>query len=298
MVRVLRSLAIVFVATSTACFVDGGDSMPTDDDESGSTSSADTTGPMITDGITDGVTAGSISATATATMSTTPTTTADTEDSDSTSTTNDSTSTGPEPETDDAADESSSGSTGSENLLTVEELLPGDLVITEMMGNPNCTADNCEWFEVLNDTDLPIDLFGLGIGDRDDIDLGTPGAVVSDRVILEPGALGVFARVTLWPYEGVEEPLVRYPNTVALSNNEFDTIGLFGAGNLLLDEAAGFLGDNEHNGRSRKLRPEFWNHNDNNQSENWCWSDTPLPSTSTSDDWGTPGFDADDCLVE
>lgn len=293
MVRVLRSLAIVFVATSTACFVDGGDSMPTDDDESGSTSGSATTGPM-----TDGITAGSISATITATTTTTQTTTADTEDSDSTSTTDDSTSTGPEPETDDASDESSSSSTGSGNVLTVAELLPGDLVLTEMMGNPNCTGDNCEWFEVLNTTDQPINLFGLGIGDRDDIDSGTPGAVVSDEAILDPGALGVFARVTLWPYEGVEEPLVRYPNTVALSNDEFDTIGLFGAGNLLLDEAAGFLGDNQHNGRSRKLRPAFWNHNDNDQSDNWCWSDTPLPSTSTSDDWGTPGFDADDCLVE
>ncbi len=295
MVRVLRTLAIAFVATSTACFVDGGDSTPTDDDESGSTSGSATTGPMITAGITAGSTDGSISATITATTSTTQAT-ADTHDS--ASTTDESTSTGPEPETDDATDESSSSSTGSENLLTVAELLPGDLVITEMMGNPNCSGDNCEWFEVLNATEQPINLFGLGIGDRDDIDSGTPGAVVSDRAILEPGALGVFARVTLWPYEGVEEPLVRYPDTVALSNDEFDAIGLFGAGDLLLDEAAGFLGDNEHNGRSRKLRPEFWDHDDNDQSENWCWSDTPLPSTSLGDDWGTPGFDADDCLVE
>lgn len=289
MVRVLRSLAIVFVATSTACFVDGGDSMPADDDESGSTSAGGTTGGP-------GITAGSISATTTTppTSTSTSVTSADTDDDDTTSTSGASTSTGSESGT---GDEGSSSSTGSENVLTVDELLPGDLVITEMMGNPNCTADNCEWFEVLNTTDLPIDLFGLGIGDRDDIASGTPGAIVSDNILLAPDTLGVFARIELWPYEDVGEPLVRYANSVALSNGEFDTIGLFGAGNILLDEAAEFLGNNEFSGRSRKLRPEFWNSNDNDESSNWCWSDTPLPSTSTSDDWGTPGFDEDDCLL-
>ena len=290
MVRLLRVFAIAFVATSTACFVDGGDSMPTDDDESGSTSGAGTTGGP-------GITAGSISATSTTTLSTTQPTTADTDDSDSTSTTDDSTSSGPEPETDDAADESSSSSTGSENILTVDDLFPGDLVVTEMMGNPNCNADNCEWFEVLNTTELPINLLGLGIGDRDDIEGGAPGAFVTDEAILQPGALGIFARVTLWPYEGVDEPLVCY-SKVALSNDSFDTIGLFGSGNILLDEAASFLGDNEHDGRSRKLRADFWNHVDNDDSDHWCWSDTPLPSTSLADDWGTPGYDLDDCFVE
>lgn len=291
MIRVLQSLAIVFVATSTACFVDGGDSVPTDDDESGSTSSSETTGgPLIT--------AGSLSAANASTVSAT----AETDHGD-TSTTAASTSTGPEPQTDDTADESTadesdSGSTGPKNLLTVEDLSPGDLVITEMMGNPNCTADNCEWFEVLNTTDLPIDLIGLGIGDRGDIDSGIPGAFVADTAVLAPGALGVFARLTLWPYEGVGEPLVRYPNTIALSNDAFDTIGLFGAGNLLLDEAALFLGDNAHSGRALKLRSDFWNDTDNDDIDHWCWSDSPLSSTSLSDDWGTPGFDGDDCLVE
>lgn len=289
MVRVLRSLAIVFVATSTACFVDGGDGMPDDDDGGGSTSGSGTTsGPVIT--------AGSISASASAT--TTTTTAAETEDGDSTTTAEGSTSSGPEPDTDPATDESTSSSTGSDGVLEVGDLFPGDLVITEMMGNPNCTADNCEWFEVLNTTESPIDLFGLGIGDRDDIDNGTPGAVVSDSAILEPGALGVFARDALWPYADAEEPLVRYANTVALSNGEFDTIGLFGAGNLLLDEAATFVGDAQYSGRARKLRADAWDHIDNDVADNWCWSDTPLPSTSTADDWGTPGFDADDCLAE
>ena len=75
-----------------------------------------------------------------------------------------------------------------------DELAVGDLVITEMMGNPSCIGDGCEWFEVLNTTDLPIDLYGLGIGDIDAIDAENPDTYVLEHAILESGALGVFAR--------------------------------------------------------------------------------------------------------
>lgn len=286
MVRLLRPLAIVLAIAPSGCFVDeNGEASGEASGSEGTSTGASASTTPVSGSTTDlGSDASSEDASGT------------TQAEDGTTST-----TGPGPDTDDSTDastgSSSSSSTGDEGILTVEELAIGDLVITEMMGNPNCTADNCEWFEVLNTTEFPIDLHGLGIGDVDAIAAELPDAYVLEHAILEPGTLGVFARQELWPYDDAVEPLVRYPSSVALSNGEFDTIGLFGANDLLLDEAAIFLGNNETAGRSRKLRAAFWNVDDNDDGVNWCWSNTPLPSSSTSDDWGTPGFDERDCLT-
>ncbi len=195
-----------------------------------------------------------------------------------------------------SSDSGSTSSSTGDGTLSVADLEPGDLVITEVMGNPNCNADSCEWFELYNATAFPIDLFLLGIGDEDDFDLGMPGAIIGESAILEPGALGIIARQELWPYTAVDEPLARYPNTVQLSNSSFDGITIFGADDVVLDHTAVFFG-NDQPGRSRVLLLEFWD-GDHENSSNWCWSDTPLPAMPTSDDWGSPGTDVVECFVE
>lgn len=277
--RLLRTLAFGLAIAPCGCFVDGNGQASGDaSGDEGSSTGSDPSSTTLQTGTSD-------DGSSTTGDPTGPGTT----DAESTSS-----STGFDTDSADASTtEASSSSTGDALLLTVDELSIGDLVITEMMGNPNCTADNCEWFEVLNTTDLPIDLFGLGLGDTDSIAAETPATYVIDHAILEPGALGVFARQELWPYDEAVEPLVRYPNSVALSNGEYDTIGLFGFNDILLDEAATFLGGNENAGHSRQLRNDSWNVTDNDDGDNWCWATTPLPSTSTSDDWGTPGLPND-----
>jgi subtilisin family serine protease len=73
--------------------------------------------------------------------------------------------------------------------LTVSQLQPGDLVVTELMANPTCANDDCEWLEVHNRTESPIDLTGLHLEDAS----GNAGAL--DRVVvLAPGARAVLGR--------------------------------------------------------------------------------------------------------
>ncbi len=175
----------------------------------------------------------------------------------------------------------------------MDELLPGDLVITEVMANPNCISDNCEWFELYNATEFDIDLVNLGLGDSQDFDNGTPGVFINVSAVLPAGELGVIAREELWPYEGVE-PLARYSNSLQLSNGSFERVAIF-SGNDVLDVTASFF-PSEEDGRSRALLAEFWDELDHTDSDDWCWSNTVLPSSSTSDDWGTPGSVLIECL--
>ena len=164
------------------------------------------------------------------------------------------------------------------------------------MANPNCTGDNCEWFELYNATEFDIDLMNLGIGDRDDFENGAPGASINTSAILPAAGVGTLARQELWPYDESPEPLARYSNAVQLSNGTFEQVAVF-SGNTVLDVSATFL-PNEQGGRSRALLNEFWNGLDHTDSDDWCWSNTVLPSTSTSDDWGTPTSDIVECLPE
>ena len=139
-----------------------------------------------------------------------------------------------------------------------------------------------------------INLLNLGIGDRDDLENGMPGTAILVSAILPAGELGVIARQELWPYNESVEPLALYSNAVQLSNGTFEQVAIF-AGNEVLDVTATFL-PNEEAGRSRQLANDLWDEVDHTDSDDWCWSNTVLPSTSTSDDWGTPGVELIDCL--
>ncbi len=294
MFRSIQPPRLITLITAAAlcggCFTDQG---------SGNGDDGTTSGPSGSDGSesTAQISASFTNASSVTITTSGPTSTSadDTATTSSSSTTEDpdTTATSTTDPTDTGTSSSSSSSTGDE-VLNVADLEPGDLVITEVMANPNCTGDNCEWFELYNATAFPIDLQLLGIGDDNDFDLGMPGAVLSVNAILEPGALGIIARQDLWPYEGVDDPLATYPNTVQLSNNSFESVAIFGADDMVLDHTATFL-PNAQPGRSRILRPEFWD-GDNEDSDNWCWSDTVLLSNSTADDWGTPGTELVECL--
>ncbi len=283
----LATLALVLPA---GCFIDGGG----DDDDVGATTgetadetTADT-GSQITVNSTTGVSASSTDTTSSTTDDTTS------GESDPTLETGE-----PDTDTDTVADTgtdtdtTASSSTG-DDTLSVAELQPGDLIITEVMANPNCMGDNCEWFELYNATEFDIDLLNLGIGDRGDFENGTPGTFITVSAVLPAGAVGAIARQELWPYDKSPEPLARYSNSVQLSNSTFEQVAVF-SGNTVIDVSASFL-PNEQDGHSRVLLNEFWNGLDHTDSDDWCWSNTVLPSTSTSDDWGTPASDLVECL--
>ncbi|ARN76165.1 lamin tail domain-containing protein [Oceanicoccus sagamiensis] len=51
--------------------------------------------------------------------------------------------------------------------LSLAAIFPGDLLITEMMANPDAVSDSHgEWFEIINTTPNPIDLNGLLLKDK------------------------------------------------------------------------------------------------------------------------------------
>lgn len=283
--------AILAAVLPAGCFIDGGvedgDETATTGETAGETGSG-STGPQITAGtITQSTTNTTTGVSATGTDATSSST-QDTTVSESGPTTVTAT------ESDTGTDTDTGGSsTTDDNTLLVGELGPGDLIITEVMANPNCIGDNCEWFELYNATEFNIDLLNLGIGDRGDFENGTPSAFILVSAILPPGELGAIARQELWPYEGIE-PLARYSNAVQLSNGVFEQVAVF-SGNVVLDVSATFLPNSEA-GRSRVLLNEFWVGLDHTDSDDWCWSNTLLPSMSTSDDWGTPGSDVVECL--
>jgi len=289
------TLAFVLPA---GCFIDGGG----DDDDVGATTgeTADETTSgtgsqiTITTQSTVNPTTG-VSATVTDTTSSTTqdTTAAESDPTMETGDTDTGSDTGSVTDTDPDTDSGTSSTTG-DDTLSVADLEPGDLIITEVMANPNCMGDNCEWFELYNTTGFDIDLMNLGIGDRDDFENGTPGALISVSAILAAGEVGTLARQELWPYDESPEPLARYSNSVQLSNSTFEQVAVF-SGNTVLDVSATFL-PNEQSGRSRMLLADSWTGLDHTDSDDWCWSDTILPSTSTSDDWGTPASNLIECL--
>ena len=65
-------------------------------------------------------------------------------------------------------------------------ILPGDLVITEVMANPAGMDTGQEWFEIYNATSAPIDLGGLTLEYHKTDDSET-GSHVMEELVVEPG---------------------------------------------------------------------------------------------------------------
>jgi len=111
----------------------------------------------------------------------------------------------------DATDDSGSSDGGSSSsggvmAIHVEDLLEGDLVITEIMYNPDfCPDADCEWLEIYNDAGAPVDLDGLIISD-----VGAASGEIGESIVLPPGEYGVLAAGNggAWGYSF--EPLAHY----------------------------------------------------------------------------------------
>ncbi len=65
-------------------------------------------------------------------------------------------------------------------------VLPGDLVITEVMANPAGMDTGQEWFEIYNATSAPIDLGGLTL-EYHKTDDSEAGSHVMEELVIEPG---------------------------------------------------------------------------------------------------------------
>lgn len=164
----------------------------------------------------------------------------------------------------------------------VDDLLPGDLLVSEVMVNPTCASDNCEWIEIFNNTDVDVNLQGLRIQD-DAMNEGT----IDAAVLVAPFSYAIVAShdMTTWPYATAADA---YFGTQPSLGNSGDTVVLLNAFEAL-DEIAGW--PSAPSGRSWSLDPFALDPTDNDLVANWCFSADPLVDANVAGEYGTPGFD-------
>lgn len=188
-------------------------------------------------------------------------------------------------------DGSSGGSdaTTGEMVLGIDDLVAGDLVITEVMWNPHCGGDFCEWIEILNATDSTVDLLDLYIRDNDN-SIANQGRI-TENVLVAPGGYAVVARgLSNWPY--LFDPAAVYGPNPGFNNGEPDRAVLVTGLGFVIDSMASFPDDPE--GVAWSLSPMASDATSNDVSVNWCSATTALPTTVDTE-YGTPGEPNPDC---
>jgi hypothetical protein len=164
---------------------------------------------------------------------------------------------------------------------------PGDLVITEIMKNPDPTPDETgEWFEVVNSASVPLLLSGLSVTDN-----GGTGFKVTGDVVLDPGALLVFGLSADTAVNGGYTPDYVYAEAELRLSNGSDQVTLAFAG-ILVDEVAYDDDFPDKDGRSLSLDPGRGSVSLNDDPDSWCSGDSDY---GTDGNRGTPGSVNDPC---
>ncbi len=167
-----------------------------------------------------------------------------------------------------------------------EDLLVGDLVITEFMFNPDfCDDADCEWVELYNASGGSVDLDGLIVQDD-----GGNTATVNGSPVLASASTIVLAvgDSSTWGYTGFT-PDAYYGSTVALGNGG-DQVSIANSAGIL-DTAAAYTGGTSP-GSSLSLDPTARDVSSNDDPASWCLATSTITGTS---DLGTPGTGNDPC---
>jgi mono/diheme cytochrome c family protein len=173
--------------------------------------------------------------------------------------------------------------------LTVAELLPGDLVITEVMQNPSAVSDSAgEWFEVYNASGMDIDLNDLEIGDEDNWSTTT---VVGSTMVLA-GQYIVFAEESDIVTNGGVSADYDYSSSFALGNSSDELI--LSVGGLIIDEIWYDNGATfpDPSGASMSLSGDAMDVLLNDDGANWCEG----VDAYGDGDLGTPGAENSVCV--
>ena len=157
-----------------------------------------------------------------------------------------------------------------------------DIVITEIMQNPNAVSDtNGEWFEVFNNGSQTVNLNGWTIRDAD-----SDSHVITADVFIDPGAYVVLGRNSNSGSNGGVTVAYQYSG-IALAN---------GADEVILEDTSGTIIDQvfydggpawpDPTGASMELSTVA---DDNNAGGNWSAATEPM----SGGDLGTPGTGPD-----
>ncbi len=172
--------------------------------------------------------------------------------------------------------------------LSVAELLPGDLVISEVMKNPAAVDDDYgEWIEVYNATASAVDLNGLAVRDAD----GAQHFTVDSPLPVEAGGYIVLGVSDDAAANGGTPVDYAYDRSSFVLANDSDTIALEGA--VLIDEITydDGLSWPDTAGAALSLDAGALDAVANDSGSGWC----DAVSAFGDGDLGTPGAPNDAC---
>jgi hypothetical protein len=172
--------------------------------------------------------------------------------------------------------------------FTVADLLPGDLVVTEIMQNPLLVADGTgEWFEVWNASGLDVDLAGLVVSD-----LGTDTFTVAGSWVLPADGVVVFG-ASADPAANGGVPVDYVWSGFTLGNGDDEVVLSWGGVTFDVVAYDGGPGFPDPNGASMTLDPASTDAAANDDAANWC----EASSAYGLGDRGTPGAANDACAA-
>ncbi|HJX05271.1 MAG TPA: lamin tail domain-containing protein [Candidatus Nanoarchaeia archaeon] len=166
----------------------------------------------------------------------------------------------------------------------------GELIISEIMYNPNAVADTAgEWLELYNPGSSAVNLNGWSIQDY-----GTDSFTISEDFLVQPGSYAVLCKNTDISLNGGVSCDIQYSSFTL--GNTADAIILLRpdsvmSDDVLYDTAVEPWKSLNNAGYSLQLDPAHYNSADNDDGNNWCNTDEPINGA----DYGTPGTMNSDC---
>ena len=177
------------------------------------------------------------------------------------------------------------GSCGPPPAGTADDLNPGDLVITEIMVNPeDCGDPQSEWIEFLNVSGAPIDLQNLVVAtNSDQYTLNTSLPITTgQRVVAYRSSTGqCYGMTTDFGYAA----------TVSM-NNTSDTLRLENASGVI--DSVDYSAFAKPSGASMQLSNDSYTATDNDLAANWCASVSVFAGATA--DLGSPFQDNEVCV--
>jgi hypothetical protein len=164
---------------------------------------------------------------------------------------------------------------------------PGDLVITEVMKDPNAVGDTSgEWFEVYNDSGADIRMCGWVVEDAD-----SDSFTMNAEVLVPAGGYAVFGRDTSTATNGGVTVDYNFASGMQLGNGNDEIILYEGGTEIDRVEYDDGVDWPDPTGSSISLDPTKLDASDNDDGANWC----DASSSYGSGDKGTPGSANDPC---
>ena len=166
--------------------------------------------------------------------------------------------------------------------IAADHLSPGDVIITEIMYNPDeCKDSACEWVEIYNTTGSEIDVGGLQLQDE-----GTGGFEVPKNTFIPADGYLVFGAgdgITDWTYGFTADfhigskPSFKNSGELVFLKNNFTTLN-----------TSAVYPDGRTAGRSWQLSSTDLTNAGSGDASKWCSGVDVIPGTESSDK-GTPG---------